>query len=165
MSLVTGLFCLVLLLNQRWSPPLRLQASHCSTFHAMSDVPSIAVFCNIFSSMYVKHHDTSFISSRFHRIRLFNFFPFSCPNTMFGGLWVGPYWVSSVWFPLFSVLSEGLCSFLLLLLLLLLLLMHLWRIFLLFPDSIYINCAGYKLISHVLLFTYARAFYETLLAV
>ena len=44
MSLVTGLFCLVLLLNQRWSPPLRLQASHCSTFRIMCDVPSIAVF-------------------------------------------------------------------------------------------------------------------------
>jgi hypothetical protein len=29
-SLVTGLFFLVLLLNQRWSSPLRLQASHCS---------------------------------------------------------------------------------------------------------------------------------------
>ena len=40
MSLVTGLFCLVLLLN------LRLQASHCSTFRIMCDVPSIAVFCN-----------------------------------------------------------------------------------------------------------------------
>ena len=39
-------FCLVLLLNQRWSPPLRLQASHCSTFRIMCDVPSIAVFCN-----------------------------------------------------------------------------------------------------------------------
>ena len=38
-------FFLVLLLNQRWSPPLRLQASHCSTFHIMCDVPSIAVFC------------------------------------------------------------------------------------------------------------------------
>ena len=46
MSLVTGLFWLVLLLNQRWSPPLRLQASHCSTFRIMCDVPSIAVFCN-----------------------------------------------------------------------------------------------------------------------
>jgi hypothetical protein len=44
-SLVTGLFFLVLLLNQRWSPPLRLQASHCSTFRIMCDVPSIAVFC------------------------------------------------------------------------------------------------------------------------
>ena len=43
MSLVTGLFCLVLLMNQRWSPPLRLQVSHCSTFHIMCDVPSIAV--------------------------------------------------------------------------------------------------------------------------
>ena len=46
MSLVTGPFFLVLLLNQRWSPPLRLQASHCSTFRNMCDVPSIAVFCS-----------------------------------------------------------------------------------------------------------------------
>ena len=46
MSLVTGLFFLALLLNQRWSPPLRLQASHCSTFRIMCDVPSIAVFCS-----------------------------------------------------------------------------------------------------------------------
>ena len=37
-------FFLVLLLNQRWSPPLRLQASHCSTFRIMCDVPSITVF-------------------------------------------------------------------------------------------------------------------------
>jgi len=44
MSLVTGLFFLVLLLNQRWSPPLRLQVSHCSTFRIMCDVPSMAVF-------------------------------------------------------------------------------------------------------------------------
>ena len=36
----------VLLLIQRWSPPLRLQASHCSTFRIMCDVPSIAVFCS-----------------------------------------------------------------------------------------------------------------------
>ena len=46
MSLVTGLFFLVLLLNQRWSPPLGLQASHYSTFRIMCDVPSIAVFCS-----------------------------------------------------------------------------------------------------------------------
>ena len=46
MSLVTGLFFLVLLLNQRWSQLLRLQASHCSTFRIMCDVPSIAVFCS-----------------------------------------------------------------------------------------------------------------------
>jgi hypothetical protein len=31
MSSVTGLFFLVLLLNQQWIPPLRLQASHCFT--------------------------------------------------------------------------------------------------------------------------------------
>ena len=46
MSPVTGIFFLVLLLNQRWSPPLRLQASHCSTFRIMCDVPSIGVFCS-----------------------------------------------------------------------------------------------------------------------
>jgi len=43
MSLVTGLFFLVLLLNQQWSPPLRLQASHCSTFRIMCDIPSIII--------------------------------------------------------------------------------------------------------------------------
>ena len=46
MSLIKGLFFPVLLLNQRWSPPLRLQASHCSTLRIMCDVPSIAVFCS-----------------------------------------------------------------------------------------------------------------------
>ena len=46
MSLVTGHFFPVLLLNQRWSPPLTLQASHCITFRIMCDVPSIAVFCS-----------------------------------------------------------------------------------------------------------------------
>ena len=45
MSLVTGLFFPVLLLNQRLSPPLSLQASHCSIFHIMCDVRSTAVFC------------------------------------------------------------------------------------------------------------------------
>ena len=39
-------FFLVLLLNQLCSPPLRLQASHCSTFRIMCAVPSIAVFCS-----------------------------------------------------------------------------------------------------------------------
>ena len=46
MSLVTGLFFLVLHLNQWSSPPLRLQVSHCRTFRVMCDVPSIAVFCS-----------------------------------------------------------------------------------------------------------------------
>ena len=45
-SLVEGLFFLVILLNQRWSPPLRLQASHSSTFRIVCDVPNIAVFCS-----------------------------------------------------------------------------------------------------------------------
>jgi hypothetical protein len=42
-SLVTGLFFPVLHLNQQRSPPLRLQASHCSTFRITCDVPIIAV--------------------------------------------------------------------------------------------------------------------------
>jgi hypothetical protein len=46
MSFVTGLFFLAILLNQQWSSPLRLQASHCSTFRIMCDVPSTAVFCS-----------------------------------------------------------------------------------------------------------------------
>jgi hypothetical protein len=46
MSLVTGLFSLVLLWNQRSSPPLRLQDSQCSTFHIMWDVSSTTVFCS-----------------------------------------------------------------------------------------------------------------------
>jgi len=46
MSLVSGLFFLVILLNQQWSAPLRLQASHCSTFRIMCDVLSMAVFCS-----------------------------------------------------------------------------------------------------------------------
>ena len=45
-TLVTGLFFPVILLNQQWSPPFRIQASHCSTFRVMCDVPSIAVFCS-----------------------------------------------------------------------------------------------------------------------
>jgi len=63
--------------------------------------------------MYVKHHNTSFISSRPYWIRLFNSFPFSCPTLMLGGLWGGPCCVSSVWLPFSSVMSEDLCSFLL----------------------------------------------------
>jgi len=43
MSLVTGLFFPVLLLNQRWSPPLRLQASHYSTSRIVCDVSSIII--------------------------------------------------------------------------------------------------------------------------
>ena len=44
-SLVTGPFFLVCFLNQRWTPSLRFQVSHCSAFRSMCDVPSIAVIC------------------------------------------------------------------------------------------------------------------------
>ena len=53
MSLVTGLFFLILLLNQRVSPPLRLEASHCSTFRIMCDVTSIAVFVVNLSNVFL----------------------------------------------------------------------------------------------------------------
>ena len=43
MSLVTGLFFLLLLLNQRWSPPLRLQVAHCSTFRIVCDIIIIII--------------------------------------------------------------------------------------------------------------------------
>ena len=45
MSLVTGLFFPVLLLNQRLSPPLRLPASHCSTFRNVW-CSKYSYFCN-----------------------------------------------------------------------------------------------------------------------
>ena len=63
--------------------------------------------------MYMKHHNTSFISSWLHRIRLFNYFPFFCPSPMLGGNWHGPCWFSLVRLPFSLVLSEDLCSFLL----------------------------------------------------
>jgi hypothetical protein len=46
LSFVTGLLFLVLLLNQRLSPPLRLQLSDCSTVCIMCDIPSIVVSCS-----------------------------------------------------------------------------------------------------------------------
>jgi hypothetical protein len=47
LHLVTCLFFLVLLvLTQRWSPPLRLQVSDCSNFRIRCDVTRIAVFCS-----------------------------------------------------------------------------------------------------------------------
>ena len=46
MSLVTGLFCLILLLNQQRSPLVRLQVSHCSTSRIACNIPCIAVFCS-----------------------------------------------------------------------------------------------------------------------
>ena len=46
LSLDTGLFFLVLLLNHGWSPLLRVQVSDCSTSDIMCHVPSMAVFCS-----------------------------------------------------------------------------------------------------------------------
>ena len=47
LSLVTGLFFLVLLLLNQWrSPPLRFLTSDCNAFHIMCDVPGICVFCS-----------------------------------------------------------------------------------------------------------------------
>jgi len=63
--------------------------------------------------MYVKDHNTSFMSYRLHRIRLFKGFQLSCPTPMLCGHWDGPCWVPSVWLPFSSVLPEDLRSFLL----------------------------------------------------
>jgi hypothetical protein len=46
LSLVTGLIFLLLLLSQRWSPPLRLHVSDYSILRIMCDVPISAVFCS-----------------------------------------------------------------------------------------------------------------------
>jgi hypothetical protein len=41
-------------LNQQWSPPLRLQASHCSSFRIMCDVPSY-YYCYYYYYTYIKN--------------------------------------------------------------------------------------------------------------
>ena len=66
LSLVTGLFFPVPLLNQSWSPSLSLQVPYCSSFRIMCDVPSIAVFCSesidcfpgMVSKFFLKHFIT-----------------------------------------------------------------------------------------------------------
>ena len=68
LSLVTGLFFLVLLLNQRWTPSLRLQASHCSTFRIMCDVPSIAVFCSESIECFPHYYYFSFFTGTFRSL-------------------------------------------------------------------------------------------------
>ena len=45
MSPVTDPFFPVCFLNQRWTPSLMFQVSHCSAYRSMCDVPSIAVLC------------------------------------------------------------------------------------------------------------------------
>ena len=45
MFLVTGPLFPVCFLNQRWTPSLRFQVSHCCAFHIICDAPRIAVFC------------------------------------------------------------------------------------------------------------------------
>jgi hypothetical protein len=65
MSLVTGLFFLVLLLNQRRSPPLRLQASHSSNFRILCDVPSRCVFVVNLSDVFLVHSFLPGTASKF----------------------------------------------------------------------------------------------------
>jgi hypothetical protein len=52
LSLVTGLFSHILLLNQWCSPLLRLQVSDSSAFCIMCDVSSIAVSCSEFTACF-----------------------------------------------------------------------------------------------------------------
>ena len=48
LSPITSLFSLVLLLNQRRSPPLRLRVADCSTFLTTCGAPSLAAFCSVY---------------------------------------------------------------------------------------------------------------------
>lgn len=89
-SLITGFFLslILLLLNQRWSPPLRLQVSGRNAFVIMSHFPSIAVFLEtVFNSLLVLFPDRFYSFSyklhnpnnyhcdkTFHWISIFRFF-------------------------------------------------------------------------------------------
>jgi hypothetical protein len=102
-SLVTGLSFLVLLLNQRWSPPLTLQASHCSTFRIMCDVPSIAVFCYYYYYYYTIYTYWSvYINCR---IELNSIWVRGLPDPTHLGLKTGPLC------PMFCTKLQEPCSF------------------------------------------------------
>jgi len=105
MSLDTDLFFLVLLVNQRLTPPIRLQASHCSTFRINCDVLTIAVFCSEsivcfpgtvskfflgllvtisvapFITGIIVHFRFHICSISIHKLLYFNFFPSSFYTT------------------------------------------------------------------------------------
>ena len=73
-SLVAGLFFLALLFNQRWSPPLRLQVSHCSTFRIVCDVPSIIIIIAIIiivitTTMSVSRARIQWVAGRFRDVK------------------------------------------------------------------------------------------------
>ena len=149
-------FFLVLLLNQQWSPPLRLQASHCSTFRIMCDVPSIAVFCSesmewfpgIVSKFFFKLLVTipvapiitgTIVHFRFHircisihKLLYFNLFSASFCTT-FLSVGIATSISVHVFSFLFLIIISGLFAVTSLLLLLLLLLLY--------PPSLYSACA------------------------
>ena len=63
--LVTGLFSPAFLLNQRWSPPLKVQYSDCNTSRITCDFPSTVVFVqNIlnFLQMWLSNFSLNFLS-------------------------------------------------------------------------------------------------------
>ena len=67
LSLVTGLSFIVLLLNQRRSPPPRVQVSDCNTSRIMCDVQSTANFCSesteCFPGMASKYSSKPFVTT------------------------------------------------------------------------------------------------------
>jgi len=74
LSFVTGLFFLVLLLNQQWFPLLRLHVSYCSTFDILCDVPITAVFFSeyieCFPGMLSKYFFKTFVTIQWLQLLL-----------------------------------------------------------------------------------------------
>ena len=110
-------FFLALLLNQRWSPPLRLQASHCSTFRIVSKfffklLVTIPVAPIITGTIVHLRFHIRCIS--IHKLLYFNFFSASfCTTFLSAGI------ATSISVHVFSFLFLIIISGLLLLLLLL----------------------------------------------
>jgi hypothetical protein len=78
-------------LNHRWSPPLRLQVSDCSTVRIMCDVPSTVVFCSesieCFPGMASKFFLKRFVTSPMTPINDSNYYwynlTFSVPHSLY----------------------------------------------------------------------------------
>jgi hypothetical protein len=68
-------------LNQQCFPPLRLQASHCSAFRIMCDVPSIAVIIIIIRNVILPRHLYVALASSLVRCTVFSHIVLSTEDT------------------------------------------------------------------------------------
>ena len=121
--LVTGLFFPVLLFDQAWSPPLRLQVSDCSTFRIMCDVRSIAVFLVSLLNVFLVWLQTFFLnflllSQRLHLLRVWAYISGSTSLLYF---YINSCILASFPLPFYYISVCGYCHIFILLLLLLLL--------------------------------------------